>query len=252
MTVTATPQRRRWPLVERYFDRRVEQSCQFVISNCDYLTKMMRDLRDFSESKALTIYGGVPRLPPPSQDAVNTLCRKWSISRPLVGSVAVLQYHKGHRFLLEAILDLKRDFPSLCCLLIGDGAERDKLQEMVSGLDLSQQVRFAGHMKDFRTAIEAMDIFVHPSLEEGFPYVILEAMALGKPIVATRIAGVPEQIIHGQSGLLVEPGKADELSKAIRELLADPQRAQELGKNAKERANLFTTDQMTKKFLQLY
>jgi len=250
LIITAKPQHRRWPLLERLFDRYVSLAATYVISNSNYLTQIMIIDRGFDPQKAKTILGGIQVSPPPSINTVQEFRKKWFLQSPCIGSVAVLQYHKGQRFLIEALEILKVEFPSISCLLVGDGPERAALERMVQEKDLVKNVIFIGFQKDFRIAIAAMDIFVHPSLEEGFPYVILEAMALQKPIIATRIAGIPEQIIDGESGLLVEPGQTNTLTESLRRLLRDPTFAHKLATKSFLRSKQFEINEMIKAYHQ--
>jgi glycosyltransferase involved in cell wall biosynthesis len=102
-------------------------------------------------------------------------------------------------------------------------------------LDLSSCVRFAGTRRDIPRILPVLDVFVLPSLYEGFGIAILEAMAAGKPVVATTVGGIPEFVVQGETGLLVEPGNAEALVEAIGCLLSDRERARQMGIRGRER-----------------
>ena len=151
---------------------------------------------------------------------------------PVIGTVAVLQERKGHRFLLEAVAQLKALGISLRCLLAGEGAERKSLEEMGRLLGLGQEVSFLGFVADTPAFLAGIDIFVLPSLHEGLGVAALEAMAAGKAVVASRVGGLAEVIADGETGLLVPPGDSRALGEAIAKLIADPSLARAMGRRA--------------------
>ena len=129
---------------------------------------------------------------------------------------------KGHRFLLQAIADLARARPRLVLLVAGrEGQETAQLQALCRQLDLGERVRWLGHRADVPELLAAADVLAFPSLYEGMPGAILEAMALELPVVASRIPAVAEIVEDGASGILVAPTSAGELAAAIARLLDD-------------------------------
>lgn len=139
-----------------------------------------------------------------------------------VGSVGSLIPKKGHRFLIEALSGLSRDIPGLKLLLVGSGESQDDLKGMVSGLNMDAQTVFMGERNDVPDIMRAIDVFVLPSLQEGFPRTLLEAMYTGLPVVASNISGIPELIRDGANGFLVSPGDVRGLRDRIRALYRDP------------------------------
>lgn len=156
---------------------------------------------------------------------------------PLVVAVGTLDAVKGHRHLLEAWPEVRRAIPSAQLVLVGDGPLREELPRRAAGLGLGDSVRFLGFRSPARPFAAAADVFVLPSLTEGMPNAVLEAMCLGRAIVASRVGGVPELIQEGESGLLVPPGDARALSAAITALLGDAPRREALGQAAAARAH---------------
>ncbi len=133
----------------------------------------------------------------------------------IIGTVGNLRAIKGHRYLIEAMPAILQKQPTAQLVLIGQGPEEKNLNALAQKLKVTDKVRFLGYRKDARQMIEMFDIFVLPSLSEGFPNVLLEAMLARVPIVATRVGGVPEIIEDAQSGLLVQPEEADDLARAV-------------------------------------
>ena len=171
----------------------------------------------------------------------------------IIGLVSRLTAEKGHVYLLKAAKDIVSEFPRVRFLIIGDGPLRRELEDMVSALQLRNKVIFAGLQKDIPDILAAVDIFVLPSLTEGLPMAMLEAMAAGRPLIASRVGAIPKIIENGVNGLLVEPGNSDDLRKAIIELLRDPKRADMFSKAGLELiANKFSSKRMAEDYKQVY
>lgn len=139
---------------------------------------------------------------------------------------------KGHRYLLEAA----RQVSGVRFLLAGDGPDRPLLEGLATELQISDRVRFLGQRNDVPELMAVSDLVVVPSLFEGWPLVVLEAMAAGRAIVSTRIGGIVEMIRDGENGVLVEPADPAALAAAIRDLAADPGRRDRLGAAARATA----------------
>jgi glycosyltransferase involved in cell wall biosynthesis len=141
--------------------------------------------------------------------------------RVVIGGVGRLSPEKGFDVLLHALAHLRARGADVELLLVGEGEQRATLAALADSLGFRDRVSLTGFQGDPRRCYEAMDLFVLSSLREGLPNVVLEAMAMEVPVVATRIAGVPCLIEEGQNGLLVEPGSAEELAAAILRLIED-------------------------------
>jgi glycosyltransferase involved in cell wall biosynthesis len=148
---------------------------------------------------------------------------------PLVGVVARLQPEKGVATFLEAAVRLSKISPETRFLVAGDGPLREKLLELARRVGIEDRVRFLGYRTDARALIGLLDVLVVPSLTEGSPLIVLEAMAAGVPVVASAVGGIPDQVRHGEEGLLVSPGDPEALTRALGELLRDPGRARLMG-----------------------
>lgn len=170
----------------------------------------------------------------------------------IIGTIANFYPTKGLPYLIEAAakLKIKHDFQ---IVIVGDGIERAYLESLILKYNLEENIILAGQIPDAAKYLKAFDIFVLPSVKEGLPYAILEAMAAGLPIVATTVGGIPEMIRSGHDGLLVAPKNPEELAGAIEKLIDQPELRELLGKNAlASRQQKFGINEMLKKTEQLY
>lgn len=154
---------------------------------------------------------------------------------PVLAVVGRLEEQKGHRYLLPAIAELMTTSPGIYLVLAGDGMRRDDLARQAAALGIAGRVRFAGHIGDVQTVLDAADIFVLPSLWEALPFALLEAMASGLPVVATAVAGVPELVEHNQTGLLVPAADPSALAASLSALITRPELAKQMGAAARDR-----------------
>lgn len=150
----------------------------------------------------------------------------------VVGYVGRLSTEKGLTHLLASCAELVAFGVPLRALIIGDGPQRNELEQLSRQLGLGDRIVFAGFQEDVAQWLSCMDVFVLPSLTEGTPMALLEAMAGAVPAVASAVGGVPSIIEHGKSGLLVSPGNAGEISDAVLALYKDLEMRQTLAKNA--------------------
>lgn len=162
-------------------------------------------------------------------------------SQRLVGMIGNVKAWKGQEIVIRALGLLRDDFPALVCVLIGDtspddAAYRKKIDALIERLGLRGRVLVTGHRTDVANYIAALEIQVHASIApEPFGRVLLEGMAFGKPLVASGGGAVPEIVVHGQTGLLFEPGRPESLASALRVLLNDPARAAAMGNAGRQR-----------------
>lgn len=197
-------------------------------------------------AKTQTVYNGVDLSAFPSQPDCQKVRQELGIRQgPVLVTIARLTEQKGHRYLLQALPRLLETWPQLCCVFVGEGELQDVLQRMAIDLDVERACRFVGVREDITDILAAADLFVLPSLSEGFPFVLLEALAMGRPVVASRVNGVPELIEDRKTGLLVPPRDSQALAQAMRDVLSDPIAASKMG--AAGRAVVqkrFTVDRM--------
>jgi glycosyltransferase involved in cell wall biosynthesis len=168
---------------------------------------------------------------------------------PLVLVPARLHEQKGHRYLFSALAEV----PHVHVALAGQGPERDALETLAHELGIESRVSFLGHRDDIPELLAASDLVVLPSLYEGLPISLLEAMAAAKPVIATRIGGTDELVTSGYDGLLVEPRDSHALAQAMKTLLSDPERARQLATSAQRTvADRFSAELMCNRVSQVY
>ncbi|RPI22786.1 MAG: glycosyltransferase family 1 protein [Chloroflexota bacterium] len=151
----------------------------------------------------------------------------------LASVVGTLKEQKGHRYLIEAAAPVLVRRPGLHILIIGDGVLGPALQAQAREAGLEGQIHFLGNRSDVPELLAASDYFILPSLWEGLPMALIEAMASGLPIIATDVSGARQVMDSGETGILVPPGNADELRNAIVQMLANPLKAQAMGAAAR-------------------
>jgi glycosyltransferase involved in cell wall biosynthesis len=162
-----------------------------------------------------------------------------------VGCLAVLEERKGIEFLLEAAEHLQSQGVRLKWLIGGNGSLREKLENKARALGLGDSVTFLGFVSKPEEFLRGIDIFVMPSLFEGLGVAALEAMAAGKPVVATRVGGLAESVLEGQTGLLVAPRDGRAIADALAKLIADSLTARDMGMRGRQRVlEKFTLKQM--------
>jgi glycosyltransferase involved in cell wall biosynthesis len=153
--------------------------------------------------------------------------------QPVIGIIARLSDVKGHDILIEAMQHVIKKIPDAKLMIVGEGKKEQDLKNLVHTLELKESVRFYPVVQQTAKILPAFDVFVMPSLQEGLGLSIMEAQAAGLPVAATRVGGIPDLVIDGKTGLLVEPGEADALADAILRILKDKPLASRLGKQAR-------------------
>ncbi|MDI6591922.1 MAG: glycosyltransferase family 4 protein [Patescibacteria group bacterium] len=170
----------------------------------------------------------------------------------IIGTVANFYKTKGLKYLIEAA-NLLKNKTEISFLLIGEGKERSKLEALIKKKGLEDNFFLLGRISNAYRYFKAFDVFVLPSLKEGFPWVILEAMGAGLPIIATRTGALPEIIENGINGILVEPKDSQALALAIKKILENKKLAEKFGQNAKERVKQkFSLKKMLERTEKIY
>jgi glycosyltransferase involved in cell wall biosynthesis len=175
------------------------------------------------------------------------------LNGPLIGIISRIEKVKGITFILQALPQIVRIYPDLTLLIVGDGSEKALLQNETEELGVMKHVIFTGSRFDIPEILQLLDIYLLPSLSEGLPLGLLEAMASGCPIVASDVGGIPSVVDHGHSALLIPPGLPDALALAVIRLLENSDLREKLSKNAKIIFhNNYDSSQMTNKYCELY
>lgn len=185
--------------------------------------------------------------------AAGPFSRRRKTDEIIVGTVARFAPQKGLTYFLQAAAALAPLFPRMRFLMIGDGPGRPVLEKLARQLDLSGRLSFCGYCTDLPRRLAGIDIFVLPSLTEGFSLTVLEAAAAGCAVVASRVGGLPEVITGGVHGLLVPPADAVALARAVAALARDPEQARRLARACRERVRTqFTLERMLSRTAALY
>lgn len=169
----------------------------------------------------------------PSQTSRGKLRQEFDIgpAEKVVGMVANVVPYKGPHDFLAAAFNILRSRDNVRFMLVGEGDDLllEKLKESVQKEGLEKRFIFTGIRNDIPSVLADIDIFCLPTHQEGLGTAILEAMAMNKPVVATRVGGIPDSVVEGDTGYLVRPGDRESLGRKISELLDNPQKAQEMG-----------------------
>lgn len=169
------------------------------------------------------------------------------------GTVARLVHQKGHTHLLDAIVQVSKEYPEARWVFVGDGDKRIQLENKARQLGISSVVEFAGNSDDIPSELAKFDVFVLPSLWEGFPNVLLEAMAAGLPVIATAVEGTVELVAHNKTGLLVLKEDPAALADAMTRLLKHPEMLSEMGEAGRKRVETqFSVEKQVIRFQHLY
>ena len=172
---------------------------------------------------------------------------------PVIGAVARLEPAKGIKYLLEAAYLIDKDYQPVYFLIVGDGPDRESLRQQAAMLGIDDKVIFYGFSSQIPSLLPVFDIVAIPSLREGLPIFCLEALAAGRPVVASDVGGLPEIISHGKTGLLATPGDAQSLAQSLLLLLKNRELAASLGCRGKEMVvQNFTCSRMIERTKEIY
>ncbi len=243
------------------FFKRVALQC--FLNRCDSVTFVSRRLQarvreawglEFKNSE-ITYAGVKPKYI--SEGTVEAFRHRFCISDSAIvllslGLTAMSYKAEGLKLLIESLKKVKEEYPNILLVATRDGYYVNELKEFSKGEGLEKNVIFTGDVEDSYIALAACDIYTHISLGEGLPVSLLEAMSMGKPIIATPIGGIPEAIVDGRDGILVEPSP-DRIAEKILYLLKNKDKAEELGRNAKKVSEeKFTWEKAASRFIDLY
>jgi glycosyltransferase involved in cell wall biosynthesis len=172
---------------------------------------------------------------------------------PFIGTIGRISPEKGQRYFIEAAAQVLESFPQACFVLVGDGGQGEEMRSYAESLGIADKVIFVGFRTDIAQWYSALDIFVLPSLLEGTPMALLEAMSTGIPVVATDVGGVGHIIQDGENGLLVPSADASKLAAAMNKMLCDLSWAGQLAKNGVGTVEQrYSARKMSEEYIALY
>ena len=218
---------------ERFVDR-------FMVVS-DALEKMLIEKHGIEPQRVVKIYNGIEKDEYCIPDK-EIACRRSRFRKefglgddvPVVVAIGRLVWQKGFEYFIEAVHDVLKEIPEAMFFIVGEGELKDELKVKSKMLKLEEKIIFTGFRNDIKDVLASVDIFVMPSLLEGLPVVLLEAMAMMKPIVATKIEGIIEALENGVTGLLVSPKDPQILSEAIVDLIIHKDKARQMGLAARK------------------
>jgi sugar transferase (PEP-CTERM/EpsH1 system associated) len=225
-----------------------------LLSVSSRLAETMSRTTGFSGESIRVIRNGVDLSRFTSAD--RTEARKlWNLAPGTIaiGTAGRLVPVKDQALLLQALAALAREGAQFTAIIAGEGPLRGQLESQASSLGIADRVKFVGHRPDVERVYAALDLFVLSSVSEGLSNTILEAMASGRPVVATRVGGADELIEEGVTGITVPPSRAEDLAAAIGGFLRDPSLLVSMGARARERAlTRFALDRMVAEYTAVY
>jgi len=171
---------------------------------------------------------------------------------PIIGSVGRLDEEKGTTYLLDAIPVIQEEIPEVKVLIIGNGTLRTELEEKAQRLGIAEDVVFTGERRDVARLYKLMDVKVIPSINEGMPLTLLEAMTAGTPVVATKAGGIVELIEDEQNGRLVPPQRPEEIAHAVVTLLQNSEYHQDIAEEAQKRVQKYDIRNSMRKIEEIY
>jgi glycosyltransferase involved in cell wall biosynthesis len=227
-----------------------------IITVSEELNLFLNDLLKLQDdSKIVTLYNGISLDRYQPSESTAAVRKKFDLPHDtaVIGTVGSMIKVKGINYLLEAVAILKEEHPNLRLLIAGEGNQMDKLIAQSHDLGLTDEVRFLGFRNDVPDILDALDVYVCSSLSEGHSLSILEAMAMGKPIVATDVGGNPELVIPEANGILVAPQNPEAIAEAVSGLLEDRSRMMSMGEQSRRMVQQrFSLERMVSDYMDIY
>ena len=231
---------------------------------CDKMIFISQPLVDWALKEKIScprkiarIYSGIEmdRFHPVSEEEKKRLRGKWGLGEhdAVIGMVSKLWEGKGHALLIRAFKEIREEKLQARLVIVGEGYLMEPLKVLVSQLELSDDVIFTGFLEDVPRIIATFDVAVLPSYFEGMGRVLLEAMAMEKPVVGTKVGGIPDLIEQGLNGYLVNPGNERELASAVLKILNDKALAAKMGESGRKKmTDRFSADTMVRSIEKVY
>jgi glycosyltransferase involved in cell wall biosynthesis len=239
-----------WPI-----DRALNRFTDHTIACSQWVSRFDKRVRGIPGDKLTVVhnYVDLQRFDPALYDASEPRRTLGPPEQTVVGTVGRLSKVKGIEYALKAAKLVVSEGWDIRLVVVGDGPLRAELESHADELGIRDRVLFTGYRQDVPLLMKAFDIFVLPSVSEPFGMVVAEAMAMGKPVVASDVGGVSEMVVDGRNGLLVAPGDSTALAEAMRQLLNDEELVNELGSNGRRTVEeQFDLDTMVRRTENVY
>lgn len=242
------------PRLAWWLDRVTSRWCQRIIAVSEHTAEVIVRVEGIARQKVVVIPNGVDLVRFAPRDVLVARSH-WRVDERafVVASVGRLSEEKGHRYLLQALATARNAIPTLVCLIAGAGPLRHALEAQARVLGLEQVCRFVGDVPEIETVFAAADVLVLPSVFEGMPNAILEAMAMGCPVIATAVGGSTELVRHGETGFLVPRADPAAIAGALVEVAGAVERRGRMGARSRQIAETcHGIDQMIQSVERLY
>ncbi|MFH1612938.1 MAG: glycosyltransferase family 4 protein [bacterium] len=243
------------PFRKNYFFQKINKVISLFVNKIIvisyYLQKFTEKVEKISSKKIIPIHYGIQI----KKNVISNIKKEYKISDNtiILGIIARLVPQKGHIFLLKAFKLVLEKNPDTFLFIIGDGYLKNDLEKLASILKIDSKIVFTGYKENVDEFISSFDIFIHPSLWEGFGLIFLEVMNFGKPIIATKVAAIPEIVIDNETGILVPPENFTDLYSAIIKLINDENLRKKMGEAGKQRLEkYFSREKMIKETEKIY
>ncbi len=225
-----------------------------IIAVSDEVRRDVLETLKISPDKCYVIYNGVDIETFMNANAPEGLREALGVRQEdfVIVMVARLVEQKNHDIVIEALEDIVKENPRIKMLFVGEGKRRTELEEKVREKNLGPHVIFTGKRDDVQNILKIAHVSVLPSFKEGFSNAIVEAMAAGKPVIASDVGGNPEAVIDGKTGFIVSPNDKEKLIACIKKLQDDPDLLKQMGEAAQARARKFSIDIMLDSTETLY
>jgi glycosyltransferase involved in cell wall biosynthesis len=234
--------------VYRVLERALAPLATRVLCVCEAEAGLARAIGP--DSRVRVVHNGIE---PPSEHLLDALMVDLRQTGPTICALTQLRPGKGIETLIDATPSVLERHPHLQIAIWGEGSELEELRARATRVGVAHAVRFLGSSEAPLSVLRAAEIFVHPSMAEAFPYVILEAMSVATPAIASDVGGIAEALVDGETGVLVAPGDSRALASALSDLLANPDRRASIGLAAQRRVErLFTRTTMVDGLTAVY
>jgi glycosyltransferase involved in cell wall biosynthesis len=253
-SIRGPDEQRRWFHV--WLDRLTARWVDLFISNSEAGRKSRIRRERFAPEKIVTILNGIEFPLPASPADVHALREKYGVSEdayPIVGIIANVRPMKGHRDVIAALPALRSRFPRICMLCVGRDDSGGEIQRTAKERGVLESMKFLGYQEATQEILALSTVFLLPSYWEGCPASILEAMAAGVPVVATRVGGIPEIVEDHKTGLLIPPKDPDAICQAIIWISENPREVEVMVRGAKQQvAERFSLERMVSNIEETY
>lgn len=234
---TSEPANRSWR--GHFFLKILSKFSNKVIATSPAVYQYLVEKIGIQKDKAVLVLNGVEPLPEPEAAETTRVKTELKLADQdfIIGTAGrLLDDHKRFSDAIQALALLQKDIPQARLLIVGGGKDHDALVSLAASLAITDKVIFVGHQTDLRPFYSAMDIFLLPSQREGFGMVVVEAMFMGLPVIASDVGGLPSIVQNGETGFLVKPLNPAEISEKIKSLYANKPLRTRMGEAGKARA----------------